>query len=130
MFDKFLITAKPWQRYTVYTIGYLILCIATMLFILSIAAFTITRIDTPDYILIPLTTILLTCSSFMDAFLLGKTYKENGLVTGAIIGLIFSLIITAISIKYSMFAFTGIYFSKIASVILAGMLGGLLGVNI
>ena len=97
---------------------------------LCIAAFTITRIDTPDYILIPITTVLITCSSFIDSFLLAKTFKENGFMIGISIGLIFTVIITAISVYYGLFSFNEIYISKVTAVFFAGLLGGIAGVNI
>ncbi len=130
MFSKFLVTARPWQKSLVYLVTYLIVCVATLIFLLCIAAFTITRIDTPDYILIPITTVLLTCSAFIDSFLLGKTYKEKGVIIGLAVGMIFTALITLISFKYGLFSFNEIYISKICAVISAGILGGILGVNI
>lgn len=130
MFSKFLVTARPWQKYLFYLFTYIVLCITTLIFLLCIAAFTITRIDTPDYILIPITTVLLTCSSFIDSFLLGKTYKEKGFITGIAVGLIFSCLITLIAIKFGLFSFNEIYISKICAVMFAGISGGILGVNI
>ncbi len=130
MLQKFMITARPWQKYMINFAIYIMLCIATLGFILCIGAFAITRIDTPDYILIPLTTIMLTCASFTDAFLLGKVYKENGFATGLAVGLIFCAIITLVAVKYGIFAFTNLYISKAAAVLFAGILGGIAGVNI
>lgn len=130
MFSKFLVTARPWQKFLVYLITYLTVCIATLVFLLCIAAFTITRIDTPDYILIPLTTILLTCSSFIGSFILAKTYKEKGFITGMAVGLIFTCLVTVVSFKYGLFSFNEIYLSKICAVLFAGILGGVVGVNI
>ena len=77
MLQKILISAKPWQKNIANIILYIMVCISTITFLLCIAAFTIVRIDTPDYILVPLTTLLLTVASFLDAFLLGKIYKEK-----------------------------------------------------
>ena len=125
-----MITARPWQKYLINFVVYIMLSIATLAFFMCIAAFTITRIDTPDYILIPLTTIILTCASFTDAFLLGKVYKENGFITGLSIGLIFCGIIILVALNYGIFAFTNLFLSKAAAVLFAGILGGIAGVNI
>ena len=125
-----MITAKPWQKYVISTIAYIVLCISTLIFILCIGAFMITRIDTPDYVLIPITTIMLTVAAFIDSFLLGKIYKENGLVTGMTVGVLFCCIIIVIALHYNTFAITNLLISKIAAVLLAGILGGITGVNI
>ncbi len=129
MLQKILISAKPWQKYMINIILHIIVCIATLTFLLSIAAFTIVRIDTPDYILVPLTTLLLTATSFMDAFLLGKVYKEKGAVIGVSVGFVFSCLITAISIYYGIFSFSSLYITKLCAVLRAGALGGIAGVN-
>lgn len=90
----------------------------------------ITSIDTPEYILVPLTTILLTLSSFIDSFLLAKVQKEKGIAIGFSTGIIFSVIVITLAIYHNSMVFTGIFFSKIFACILAGTLGGILGVNI
>ncbi len=130
MLQKFMITARPWQKILIRSIGYLMLCIFTIIFLLCIAAFMITRIDTPDYILIPLTTIMLTVAAFIDGFLLGKVYKENGFITGLAIGAIFCCLIVIIAFHYNIFAFTSLFLTKIIAVMSAAVLGGVAGVNI
>lgn len=105
------------------------LCISTLLFLLCIAAFTITRIDTPEYVLIPLTTILLTVSSFLDSFLLGKVFKEKGIAIGFTVGLIFCTLIILLAVYYDTLAFSEIFITKISAVLFAGICGGILGVN-
>lgn len=129
MLQKFLISARPWQKYLIGIVSFVLLCIATILFMLCIAAITITKVDTPEYILIPITTILLTASSFLDSFLLGKIFKEKGFLLGICIGFIFSVMIVLLSYKFGTFAFSEILYTKLASVILAGICGGVLGVN-
>ncbi|MBP0980444.1 MAG: TIGR04086 family membrane protein, partial [Oscillospiraceae bacterium] len=116
MLQKILISAKPWQKYMMTIILHIIVCIAILTFLLSIAAFTLVRIDTPDYILVPLTTLLLTAASFMDAFLLGKVYKEKGAVIGISVGFVFSFLITVISIYYGIFSLSSLYITKLCAV--------------
>lgn len=129
MLQKILISAKPWQKNIANIILYIMVCISTITFLLCIAAFTIVRIDTPDYILVPLTTLLLTVASFLDAFLLGKIYKEKGVAIGASVGCVFICIITAISLYYGIFSLSNIYITKLGAVLRAGALGGISGVN-
>ena len=87
------------------------------------------QVDTPDYVLIPLTTMILALSSFIDSFIISKVLKENGLVTGFAIGLIFTGITIALAIYYGTFTITSLFATKTAAVLSAGMFGGILGVN-
>ena len=129
MLQKFMLSAKPWQQFILKLLSFILLSVATLLFFLCLAAIGITKIDTPEYILIPLTTILLTVSSFLDSFLLGKMFKEKGIAIGIIAGTVFSTLIIALSFYFGTFAFTQIFATKIVAVMLAGMCGGILGVN-
>ena len=110
-------------------LSFSILCIFTLVFFLCIAAFAIMKIDTPEYVLIPLSTILLTASSFLNSFAVGKVFKEKGIVLGITIGSIFSILITLLAFYFGTFAFTQIFITKISAVMLAGLLGGIIGVN-
>ena len=129
MLQKFMLSAKPWQQFLIKFLSFTMLCISTLLFLLCIAAFTITRIDTPEYVLIPLTTILLTVSSFLDSFLLGKVFKEKGIAIGFTVGLIFCTLIILLAVYYDTLAFSEIFITKISAVLFAGICGGILGVN-
>lgn len=129
MIQKFMVTARPWQRYLIGLITFLMVSLATLVFMLCIAAFMLTRIDTPDYILIPLTTVMLTVSSFLDAFLIGKVQKENGILIGLSIAAIFSMLIIVVALHYKTFQLSSIFISKIAAVIFAGIAGSIAGVN-
>ena len=129
MIQKFMVTARPWQRYLIGFITFLMVSLATLVFMLCIAAFMLTRIDTPDYILIPLTTVMLTVSSFLDAFLIGKVQKENGILIGLSIAGIFCMLITVVALHYKTFQLSSIFISKIAAVLFAGIAGGIAGVN-
>ena len=129
MLQKFMLSAKPWQQFLLKLLSFILLAIATLLFFLCLAAIGITRIDTQEYILIPLTTILLTVSSFLDSYRLGRVFKEKGMVIGIIIGTIFSVLIIALAVYFKTFAFTKIFATKISAVMLAGIFGGILGVN-
>ncbi len=120
---------QPWQKIFIKTIQLLLICCSTLGFFLCISAFAITNADTPEYILLPLTTVLLTLSSFLDSFLLAKSYKENGIKTGLIIGCIFTLIVVFLSVYYRSFSITNILLTKIAAIMLAGIIGGIIGVN-
>lgn len=129
MLHKFLFTWRPWKKYAVKIISFTMVCAATLVFMLCISAFMIIRVDTPDYVLIPLTTVLLTFSSFIDSFFLAKAMKENGIITGITIGIIFTVIVILLAVYYNTLSFSTIFFSKVSAVILAGILGGILGVN-
>ncbi len=102
---------------------------ATIGFMLCIAAFGITKIDTPEYILIPLTTTLLTFSSFLDSYALGKLFKEKGIMIGGCVAGIFSVVVIALAVHFGTFAFSNILYTKLLAITFAGILGGILGVN-
>lgn len=129
MLHNYLISAKPWQQLFVKLLIYFISAVAVLGFLLCIAAFIIIRIDTPEYVLIPLTTVLLTLSSFLNSFLAGKTLKENGRYIGAATGTVFTAIIVCVSVYYNTFSITNLFLTKVAAVMFAGILGGILGVN-
>lgn len=129
MLQKFLLTLQPWQKYLIKAVTFVAVCIATLGFMLCIAAFMIIRIDTPDYVLIPLTTILLTLSSFIDSFMLAKVMRENGIVIGVSVGAVFTVLVILLAVYHGTLALTGLFFSKITAVFFAGALGGILGVN-
>ena len=129
MLYKLLLNRKPWQIYAIKIIIFFLLCIATILFFFCITAFVLVQIDTPEYILIPLTTTLLALSSFIDSFIISKVLKENGLFTGIFIGFVFTLITIALSLYYKTFALTSLFLTKTAAVLFSGMFGGILGVN-
>ncbi|MBQ3008557.1 MAG: TIGR04086 family membrane protein [Oscillospiraceae bacterium] len=129
MLHNFLLTAQPWQKFAFRAISFISTCIATLGFLLCVTAFIIVRIDTPEYILIPLTTCLLTFSSFLDSLFLAKVFKENGIIIGISIGIIFVLIIIMLAICNQSFAVTAMFATKVISIMMAGMLGGILGVN-
>lgn len=127
--QKFILSLHPWQKIMLQGICFVFTCVATGLFFLCGGAFYITNVDTPEHILIPLTTVLITLASFLDSVLLAKIFREKGIVIGLCTGTIFSLIIVIISAWYGNIAFTSIFVTKILSVIFAGILGGVLGVN-
>ncbi len=129
MLQKIIFNMKPWQKFLLRTTGFIVFCIATLGFIRSVAAFMIVKVDTPEYILLPLTTLLLTFSSFTDSFLLAKSFKENGIQTGLTVGLIFVAIVIMLSLYYQTFSFTNIFLTKVTAILSAGVLGGILGVN-
>ena len=93
------------------------------------AAFVIIKVDTPEYVLIPLTTVMLTFSAFIDSFILGKIFREKGIVIGITISVIFILLITAVACYYQTFSLTNILFTKYSAVTFASVTGGILGVN-
>lgn len=129
MLQKLMLNQKTWQKVVMHTVIFLTVCTATFGFLLCCGALVIVRIDTPDYVLVPITTALMTFSSFIDSFLLGKVYKENGLIIGAATGGLFVLIIVILALFYRSFALTPLLLSKVCAVMAAGLLGGILGVN-
>ncbi len=129
MLQKFLLTARPGQKFAAKAAGYLVTCVATIGFLLCITAFVIVRVDTPDYILIPLTTALLTFSSFTDSFLLAKIFKEKGMAIGLSIGVIFAALVIMLALYNNTFAVTELLITKLTAIMMAGLLGGIIGVN-
>ena len=124
-----MFSATPWQKYLLGLFSFMLLGIATIGFMLCMAAFVIIRVDTPEYVLISLTTVMLTFSAFIDSFILGKIFREKGIVIGITISVIFIFLITAVACYYQTFSLTNILFTKYSAVTFASVTGGILGVN-
>ncbi|MEG1862792.1 MAG: TIGR04086 family membrane protein [Oscillospiraceae bacterium] len=120
---------KPWQKIIVNIFIFLSVCLATIGFLFCCAAFLIVKIDTPEYVLVPLTTGLMTFACFLDSFLLSKLFKENGMIIGLAAAAISILLIVSSALIYGTFTLSNIFLTKVFAIILAGALGGILGVN-
>ena len=129
MLQKFMLSQNKAGQMAIHFITFMAVCAATFGFLMCCVAFVIVRVDTPDYVLIPLTTAILTCSAFMDSFLLSKVFKENGRIIGLCTALIFVFFVLVVSFSNKSFALTNILLSKVCAIAFAGLLGGILGVN-
>ncbi len=130
MLLKFLISKTSTQKLIIKIIICLILSFFTFGFLLCAFSLIILQFDTPQNILIPITTGILTFSSFIDSFILAKVFKENGLIIGVFISLVFIMIFIVCAVVSSSFSLTNLFYTKVISIFLAGVLGGLIGVSI
>ena len=130
MLQKLMLTQKPWQKIVLKVFIFITVCLATIGFLFCCAAFIIVRIDTPEYVLVPLTTGLMSFAAFLDSFLLSKLFKENGMIIGLATSAILVLLVVSSALIYGTFSMTSIFLTKVFAIIMAGALGGILGVNV
>ncbi len=130
MLQRIMMAQTNLQKFITKSIIGLIVSFATFGFFICVLSLIIIRVDTPQYILIPITTGILTFASFIDSFLLAKIFKENGLLIGLLTGFVFVVILLVCAFSMQTFSFSSLFFTKFFAIMLAGALGGLLGVII
>lgn len=130
MLGKFLIAQKPSVQTAIKAIILIVSCTLSILLLFCITAVIIVKIDTPDTILVPLTTILFALAAFGISFLFAKSKKENGFIIGISIGIVFFAMIVLIALFTAQFKLSNIFFTKFFTIMISGALGGVLGVNI
>ncbi len=130
MLQKILISKTSTQRLIIKIIIGLVLSFVSFGFLLCVVSFFIINVDTPQYILIPITTAMLTFASFLDSFILAKVFKENGLFIGVFVSLVFIIIFISCAVISNSFSLTNLFFTKVVAILLSGVIGGLLGVSI
>ncbi|MBE6877556.1 MAG: TIGR04086 family membrane protein [Ruminococcaceae bacterium] len=107
-----------------------LLCIITVIFLFCIAAIIISRINFSYEILAPVTTAVLAVAATFDGFLISRWYKENGLIWGVFAGVVIFMYIVFTSLNYDVFDISNQFITKLITVISAGAIGGIIGVNI
>lgn len=121
------------KEYTLKIIGkvlsLMLFCFITVLLFFLIAAFVITKTDFSYEMLATITTILLSAAAFLDSFVVSRFIKENGLVIGAIIGTIIFVFVLIASLSLGQFRLSSMLFTKLAAIVISGVIGGIIGVN-
>lgn len=74
-------------------------------------------------------TLIIVGSSFLSGFVSARIRGEKGLITGAVTGVVFYLIIVVLSLAILHSAVTSSLVIKLAILCFSGSIGGLLGVN-
>ena len=128
--QNFLSANRDTIKNIIKIILFILLCFSTLALLMCIAAFIIYHINFSYEILYPLTTVILCISAFIDGLITSKLLKQNGLIIGVICGIILSLIVIISSVYMGGFNITQNLFTKVVSTIIAGALGGVIGVNI
>ncbi len=97
--------------------------------LLALAAFVVSRVNTPHSLFGTLSTGCIGASHFFSAFAISKRRKENGLITGAASGVLLFMIIALIGaiIKRGMLSLNALV--KLVILVCTGAMGGMLGVN-
>ena len=104
---------------------------SVMIFFIMIVIFSIiiTKIDVSDGVIQVLTLSALGISSFFCSFINQRGTKQRGIIVGAISGTEIFLIIFIIGLFGSNGVFTALMLKKMLTIILAGLLGGILSAN-
>lgn len=107
----------------------LLCCAISISLLFVIASLIISRFDVP----IPsISTIVLVCagiSSFLGGYVSAKIYKRQGLIIGFLSGLLFALVIIICSLLEAGSLISVQNLIKYIVILVAAMLGGILGVN-
>lgn len=105
----------------------LILTFGLLLIFSAILTYTNVRENTMGTVI----TIVTVISSITGGFFTTKKIKKNGFLNGALVGISYITIIYVVSgICGGGFAFSAYRLTVIVGVVIAGMLGGIVGVNI
>ncbi len=128
--QKLLISKTNTQKLIIKILLSILVCVMSFGFLISVFSLIILRFDTPQYILIPITTGILIFASFLDSFILAKLFKENGLFIGVFVSFVFVVLFIVCAVLSDSLSFTNIFFTKIISILLAGTLGGIAGVSL
>lgn len=109
--------------------GVLISIILTIIFLL-IFSIVLTYTDVKESTMSPVIVVITALSLIIGSSVANMKISKNGILNGAIIGLIYFVIIYIISsVVNREFSLTGASFIMIGAGILCGILGGIIGVN-
>lgn len=115
------------KRITVTAKGALLSVIVTTMLALLLASL-VSFGDIPDSAVIALIFFILALSCITGAYAAAKTLSSKGLLTGAALGIIYYIVLAIISlILTKSFSFNSHMLIMLISAMLAGMLGGVLG---
>lgn len=104
-------------------------CICGLLLFLSVAAMAITKIDFAYNALDPVTSAIVAISAIFSGFVTSRLFKENGLIWGVSAGVVISVFIIAAALYTDSFKISSTLLTKIVISLVAGAMGGILGVN-
>ena len=110
--------------------GSLLSIIMSIIF-LAIFATILAYTNVSESTILPTIIVIVASSILAGSFLCSRKIKQNGILNGAIVGLIYMLVLYIISSAIVMdFSLTINSFIMIGAGILAGIVGGIIGVNI
>ena len=107
------------------------LTVAALIFFVFIAIFAIiiSKVDVSDTVVQVMTLLALGVSTFFCAFINHKKTKQRGIVIGIISALEIFIIIFIVGLFGKNGVFTALMLKKLLTIILSGMLGGILSAN-
>ena len=114
---------------TVKAVFVFIFCIFNFLCLTTLVAFIISKTDFNYEILNLIVSAILAVSSLLNGFAASRLYKENGLICGIFAAFILSLFIAFLSIYFGPVNFTERSLIKSSIIFIAGISGGIIGVN-
>ena len=106
-----------------------LLCFVTTAVLFCAASAIIANVNFSYDILPAVTASILAFSAFVDGFLISRWNKENGMIWGILAGIIITVILVAVSIKFKTISPSGQLIIKSLINMSAGAIGGILGVN-
>lgn len=110
--------------------GSLLAIIMSVIF-LAVFATILAYTNVSESTILPTIIVIVSISILAGSFLCSRKIKQNGILNGAIVGLVYMLALYIISSAIVMdFSLTFDSFIMIGAGILAGIVGGIIGVNI
>ena len=103
--------------------------VGVWLLILMIAAFAMTKIDSPQMLVTPVSILSVVLGAFFAGFACAKMIRERGFLWGLLCGGILCVILLAANVIVCADGFGVIWLIKVACILLASTIGGMLGVN-
>ncbi len=116
------------KRYVKQCLAVVVLTVVLYAVLVAIAAFIVTKINTPHNLFGTISAVCLGIAQFFSAFFMLKRFKENGLITGAASGAFLCLCCAAVSAATNGTVGLNAPVTLVIGVC-SGALGGALGVN-
>ncbi len=101
-----------------------------LLIMLSICSMISLSIDVPQTFITPLATMSISAATFVSAAIFSGLFGKNGLLMGAVIGIITFMLIFIIALIYDLPSITGTGVIKFLLLTLSGAFGGYCGIMI
>lgn len=105
-------------------LGLAITAIVLVLFSLGLSLW-----DVPQGLIVPLSLVAMAIGVFAGGFLAAVKLRKKGLLTGCLTGALFYLVLTVVSLALNGLQLDSSQFVKLALALLAGSVGGAVGMN-
>jgi len=103
--------------------------VVTTIVCLMLFAFVMTGIDVSEGTISTFGSASVCVGSYFFSFLVGKKRRKDGILVGIICGTISFCILVALNLILLRNPFTSAFFSKLSTIMICSIIGGIIGVN-